>query len=263
MTTDTDTTVGAAVRELRKRFGWGQKDLADRSSLKHASDGFRSRKRQKKPQGVRGRSTRRTVSRPGRGFAHGSRLQRSRTSSCGEIRTTRLPGARLRRGSSKGATDSRFLRRSRGDQPDRNFRRTPGFRERPIRRRRRDRGGNSQHPSTRRRRRQEPARDIESRWGVMVFQELMDNGSGATTRGEFGTAILENAAEPPKRRAFSLAHELFHLLTWGDEPRPTGGETEDSSKREEQMANAFAAALLMPADVVKRKLGWHRDSPAL
>jgi len=80
-------------------------------------------------------------------------------------------------------------------------------------------------------------------------------GSGATTKGEFGVAILENAAEPPKRRAFSLAHELFHLLTWGDDRRPTGGETEDSSKRREQMSNAFAAALLLPAEVVKRKLG--------
>jgi Zn-dependent peptidase ImmA (M78 family) len=95
---------------------------------------------------------------------------------------------------------------------------------------------------------------IESRWGVMVFEELMDNGSGATTQGNFGTAILENAGEPPKRRAFSLAHELFHLLTWGDHSSPAGGETEGAAGHREKMANSFAAALLMPGDVVKRKL---------
>jgi Zn-dependent peptidase ImmA (M78 family) len=96
--------------------------------------------------------------------------------------------------------------------------------------------------------------DIESRWGVMVFHELMDTGSGATTRGEFGAAVLENANEPPKRRAFSLAHELFHLLTWGDDARPAGGGSDGSPKRREQLANAFAAALLMPAEILKRKI---------
>ena len=88
-----------------------------------------------------------------------------------------------------------------------------------------------------------------------MFQELIDNGSGATTRGAFGAAILENAKEPPKRRAFSLAHELFHLLTWEDRLPPTGSGTEGSSNRREQLANAFAAALLMPGETVKRRIG--------
>ena len=36
MKAETDKTVGAAVRLLRKQFGWGQKDLADRAGLGHA-----------------------------------------------------------------------------------------------------------------------------------------------------------------------------------------------------------------------------------
>jgi hypothetical protein len=87
-----------------------------------------------------------------------------------------------------------------------------------------------------------------------MFEELMDNGSGATAKGDFGAAILENAAEPPKRRAFSLAHELFHLLTWGESAEPCGGASAESSQRREKKANAFAAALLMPREVVSRKL---------
>jgi len=62
--------------------------------------------------------------------------------------------------------------------------------------------------------------------------------------------ILINRNEPEARRFFDLAHELFHALTW-DAMKPDHRESnslEDRAKgrRIEQLANSFAAALLMP-----------------
>jgi hypothetical protein len=67
-------------------------------------------------------------------------------------------------------------------------------------------------------------------------------------------AVLVNRAEPEGRRHFDLAHELFHLLTWDAMPPervdvvevPRGGK----GRRVEQLAENFAAALLMPASVL-------------
>ena len=260
MTTETDKTVGTAVRELRKRFGWGQKDLAERSSLKHAQ-------------------TVSEVERGGRSLKASEVVQLAGLFhvSASDLLSGRVP-----------ASESFVLWREPDDSPAR--REVEAL---FVERCRRfafleEVGGRSGRPTL-------PSypldfetakyedaeqiaaeirhtlqlgevaaksvrENIESQWGIMVFQELMDHGSGATTRGRFGAAILENASEPPKRRAFSLAHELFHLLTWGAEHRPTGGETDASAHRREKMANAFAAALLMPDDLVKRKLGGFRIS---
>lgn len=70
---------------------------------------------------------------------------------------------------------------------------------------------------------------------------------------EFNT-ILINRREPDGRRAFDFAHELFHILTWKNMP-PEWVDLENPSKskakRIEQLANNFAAALLMPRRVVE------------
>ena len=55
------------------------------------------------------------------------------------------------------------------------------------------------------------------------------------------------------RRHFDLAHELFHVLTW--EAVETGGD------RVEQLANNFAAALLMPSTVVAPFGSWSNLGP--
>jgi Zn-dependent peptidase ImmA (M78 family)/DNA-binding XRE family transcriptional regulator len=254
MTTDTDMTVGAAVRKLRKRFGWGQKNLADRSSLKHAQtvseveNGRRSLKASEVVQLARlfhvqaadlltGRIPmkesfvlwREPDATPTRREVEARFIDRCHRLAfleriAGRSGRPKLPSYSL------DFDDARFEDAEDIASEIRNTLQLGEVAAKSLR------------------------ENIESRWGVMVFQELMDNGSGATTKGEFGAAILENAAEPPKRRAFSLAHELFHLLTWGDDPRPAGGETEASSTRREQMSNAFASALLLPVEVVKRKL---------
>ncbi|WP_431261837.1 ImmA/IrrE family metallo-endopeptidase [Roseateles chitinivorans] len=69
--------------------------------------------------------------------------------------------------------------------------------------------------------------------------------------------IVINRQEPLGRRNFDLAHELFHALTWDalkplhredPEEKPTGKRI----KRIEQLADNFAAGLLMPRDSLEK-----------
>jgi Zn-dependent peptidase ImmA (M78 family)/DNA-binding XRE family transcriptional regulator len=82
--------------------------------------------------------------------------------------------------------------------------------------------------------------------------------SGAACRLPDLDVVLINRDEVPGRRHFDLAHELFHILTWDAMPpvhvedaTETGG-----ANRVEQLANAFASALLMPARVVQAAADW-------
>lgn len=89
-------------------------------------------------------------------------------------------------------------------------------------------------------------RTLEEQCGVKVFflPDLL--GSAASACGGFGAAIALNADEVPWRRNFSLAHELFHLITW-DFLSPEKADTITTwSKRVENLADVFASALLLP-----------------
>jgi Zn-dependent peptidase ImmA (M78 family)/DNA-binding XRE family transcriptional regulator len=97
---------------------------------------------------------------------------------------------------------------------------------------------------------------LESRWGVKLFEDLLEIGSGATAFGDFGPAILENAAEPPSRRTFSLAHELFHLVTW--QSVSTHTVNPDERERNETLANCFARGLLMPTATLAERVSERR-----
>jgi Zn-dependent peptidase ImmA (M78 family) len=72
------------------------------------------------------------------------------------------------------------------------------------------------------------------------------------------SCILINRKESEARRVYNLAHELFHALTWeAMEPdRRESNTIEDRNsagrKRIEQLANNFAAALLMPRASIHR-----------
>lgn len=62
--------------------------------------------------------------------------------------------------------------------------------------------------------------------------------------------ILVNRQESAARRNYDLAHELFHVLTW-ERMKPAHRESNsvearERTKRVEQLADNFAAALLMP-----------------
>lgn len=83
--------------------------------------------------------------------------------------------------------------------------------------------------------------------------------SGAACKVPGVNAILINRREPEGRRHYDLAHELFHILTWEQMP-PEHAETAEfryqgkgRQKRVEQLANNFAAALLMPERVLRRR----------
>ncbi|MCC6781152.1 MAG: ImmA/IrrE family metallo-endopeptidase [Hyphomicrobiales bacterium] len=83
--------------------------------------------------------------------------------------------------------------------------------------------------------------------------------SGAACRLPDLDVVLINRDEVPGRRHFDLAHELFHILTWDAMPpvhvedvTETGG-----ASRIEQLANAFASTLLMPARLVQAAADWH------
>jgi Zn-dependent peptidase ImmA (M78 family)/transcriptional regulator with XRE-family HTH domain len=74
--------------------------------------------------------------------------------------------------------------------------------------------------------------------------------SGATCHLEDMGVILINRNENEARRFYDLAHELFHALTWDamkpDHRESNSVEERNKEKRIEQLANNFAAALLMP-----------------
>lgn len=101
-----------------------------------------------------------------------------------------------------------------------------------------------------------PAERLEAairKLGILVlYVESPQPVSGAACRVPGANAILINRREPEGRRHYDLAHELFHLLTWEQMP-PEHAETIEFAyqgkgrhKRIEQLANNFAAALLMP-----------------
>ncbi len=91
---------------------------------------------------------------------------------------------------------------------------------------------------------------LEQRHGLKIFVTELKGGSGATFRGEFGDAMVVNAGEAPGRRAFSIAHELFHLLTWDSSTAAPYERKPEASARTEKLAENFAAAFLLPRDTV-------------
>jgi XRE family transcriptional regulator, fatty acid utilization regulator len=98
---------------------------------------------------------------------------------------------------------------------------------------------------------------IETELGALVlYVDAAEGISGAASQLPGLHTILVNRREPRGRRSFDLAHGLFHVLTWDAMPprrveplevKPAKGN------RVEQMAESFAAALLMPAAVVSAR----------
>lgn len=104
---------------------------------------------------------------------------------------------------------------------------------------------------------------LEERCGVKIFFFPDLVGSAACTRGDFGAAVALNASQVPWRRSFSLAHELFHLVTWdylGPEQTGKGGVW---SGHVERLANAFASSLLLPETALRASLGEHREEHSI
>ena len=94
-------------------------------------------------------------------------------------------------------------------------------------------------------------RVLEELFGVMIFyRDLGEKGSALSVRGDYGPAMLLNSREPPWRRTYSCAHELFHLVTW--DALPSGALAHDAVlfASVETRANVFASALLLPEKAV-------------
>lgn len=89
----------------------------------------------------------------------------------------------------------------------------------------------------------------------IIYLNLPQNsGSAACSVVSSGKFIMLNSREVPWRRNFSLAHELFHLVTWDSRLFAQIYEDEYLWKKNEQLANAFAAALLMPQEQTRRRI---------
>jgi Zn-dependent peptidase ImmA (M78 family)/transcriptional regulator with XRE-family HTH domain len=96
---------------------------------------------------------------------------------------------------------------------------------------------------------------LEGQFGVLVWHaDLGQSGSSACTRDDQGCAILINSSEAPWRRNYDLAHELFHLVTWGSADAAALQADDELQSRVESHANAFASNLLLPADAVVQQL---------
>lgn len=96
--------------------------------------------------------------------------------------------------------------------------------------------------------------------GVLVLYVDAPKGiSGAASQLPGVATILVNRRESEGRRNYDLAHELFHVLTWDAMP-PERIEPQEvkpvKGNRSEQLANNFAAALLMPEPVMTGR--WQR-----
>ena len=102
---------------------------------------------------------------------------------------------------------------------------------------------------------------MEAELDILVLMVDTQEGiSGAACRLPELDAVLIARTEVPGRRHFDLAHELFHILTWEAMPPEYIEDAIDvGGSRVEQLANNFAAAVLMPTSA----LGEFNDCAAL
>ncbi len=97
----------------------------------------------------------------------------------------------------------------------------------------------------------------------VVFQDLEPHVSAVLVQRDKTATIGVNALHHPNRQRFSVAHELGHYLMHADRPTVFVDEmlvhfradaTSQPVDQRESEANAFAAALLMPGDWLKKDL---------
>lgn len=104
-----------------------------------------------------------------------------------------------------------------------------------------------------------PARNmlniLENNLRVKILHLELENGiSGACVVDDrLGVGILINAQDAPWRRNFDLAHELFHVVTWGVFTHDDVGDGSIKTLPE-RYADAFASSLLLPEDSLREAL---------
>ena len=117
------------------------------------------------------------------------------------------------------------------------------------------------------------AETMERELGILVLMvEAIQGVSGAACRLPELNVVLINRHESEVRRHFDLAHELFHILTWDTMPpervecaEPGEAKIAPATARErrlariEQLANNFAAGVLMPGPALDKLGAPHGD----
>lgn len=92
---------------------------------------------------------------------------------------------------------------------------------------------------------------------LVLHVDAPEGVSGAASQLPGLNAVLVNRREPEGRRHFDLAHEFFHLLTWDAMPPDRVEAVSDvpfgKRNRVEQLAENFAAALLMPERIIRAR----------
>ena len=89
----------------------------------------------------------------------------------------------------------------------------------------------------------------------ILYVQLSDFGSAASTvHPVFGAAVVVNSDEAPWRINFTLAHELFHILTWDTFTASEIEQDEALFKDLEKKAERFASTLLLPEREVRQEL---------
>ena len=92
----------------------------------------------------------------------------------------------------------------------------------------------------------------------ILYVQLADFGSAASTvHPVFGAAVVVNSDEAPWRINFTLAHELFHILTWDTFSATEIEQDEALFKDLEKKAERFASTLLLPEREVRQELNSH------
>jgi Zn-dependent peptidase ImmA (M78 family) len=114
---------------------------------------------------------------------------------------------------------------------------------------------------------------LANREGIKVHNAKFsdDSLSGMIAKRADAVTMLVNQSDPPYRKRFTIAHELghhfLHLLADGDFVDSTIDLFRDMEspaeatepRRAEIQANQFAAALLMPADLVREAFAKCQD----
>jgi Zn-dependent peptidase ImmA (M78 family)/transcriptional regulator with XRE-family HTH domain len=95
---------------------------------------------------------------------------------------------------------------------------------------------------------------LEYDCGVKIlFYPFREGSAISLVHPEIGYVIIINSDEAPWRRNYDLAHELFHLVTWGATPQKNFDE-ESCSEEIEKKAEQFASILLLPAAEVEKEI---------
>jgi len=96
---------------------------------------------------------------------------------------------------------------------------------------------------------------LENDLRIKVLHLTLPPGiSGASLVDEvLGVGILINAKDAPWRRNFDLAHELFHIVTWGVFTHKEIGDGTEKTPPE-KYADAFASSLLLPESSLNQAL---------